>query len=111
MAKVTTVTRANRKVTKQAAAATVLDESQVPTSTSEAVAEARECIRRAADLLRPLGIEYGRLAWMLEDSLAYIEEAQLVPDAVYSDEKLEESSSEGGLSIAAWEQLIKNLPE
>ena len=37
--------------------------------------QAREHIARASVLLRPLGIEFARIAWMFEDSLAFIDEA------------------------------------
>jgi len=45
-----------------------------------AISEAREHIARASALLRPLGVEFGRIAWMLEDTINYLDESELSID-------------------------------
>ena len=40
------------------------------------VLEAREHVTAASLLLKPLGGEYERISWMLEDSLVYIDQAR-----------------------------------
>ena len=43
---------------------------------SKSILEAEEHIRAAAQLLRPLGVSYNRIAWILEDTLSCIAEAE-----------------------------------
>lgn len=48
------------------------------------IAEASEAILYAAELVRPLGVDFERVAWMLEDSLSYLRQAQEEEDASWS---------------------------
>ena len=51
-------------------------ESALELEAREKVAEARECVERAALLLKTLGADFERVGWMLEDMLIYIDGAE-----------------------------------
>ena len=64
------------------------------TETARAVEEAKALILQASDLLRPLGSDLARIAWLLEDTIPQLEEAASGghdgPTEQFNSEKLAE---------------------
>jgi len=49
--------------------------TELSASQQEAVSQAKEHIEAAAVVLSPLGPEFERVSWLLEDTLVYIDQA------------------------------------
>ncbi len=50
----------------------------------------REYVSRAAQILQSLGPEYERVAWLLEDTLSYLEDADEDEEMAFEKVKIEE---------------------
>ncbi len=56
----------------------------------EQVLVVREYVSRAAQILQSLGPEYERVAWLLEDTLSYLEEVDEEEESAFERIKIEE---------------------
>ena len=71
-------------------AATVQAPAVLVPAEEEQVLVVREYVSRAAQILQSLGPEYERVAWLLEDTLSYLEEVDEEEESAFERIKIEE---------------------